>query len=53
MNPSSGGSTEKLATQYFKTMKKSRIEELYKMYEKDFKMFGYNAKPYIDLGQPG
>ena len=45
--PSSGGSTEALALQYFSTLSKREAEELYDYYKFDFDAFGYDHKEFL------
>ena len=40
-----------LALKYFATVKKFKIQMLYKMYKLDFKMFDYDIQPYLDVGR--
>ena len=40
-----------LALKYFATVKKFKIQMLYKMYKLDFKMFDYGIQPYLDVGR--
>ena len=51
LNSSSGGSTEKLAKQYFSTLRKGEVEELYKYYKFDFEAFGYDYSEYLDVAK--
>ena len=48
---SSGGRTSTLALKYFATVKKFKIQMLYKMYKLDFKMFDYDIQPYLGVGR--
>ena len=43
---SSGGSTEDLTKEYFATIPQKVYKELVKMYEADFKAFGFDPKIY-------
>ena len=36
---------------YFATVKKFKIQMLYKMYKLDFKMFDYDIQPYLGVGR--
>ena len=51
LHSSSGGSTEKLAKQYFSTLKKGEVEELYEYYKFDFEAFGYDYSEYLDVAK--
>ena len=51
LHSSSGGSTEKLAKQYFSTLKKGEVEELYKYYQFDFEAFGYDYREYLAVAK--
>ena len=42
-------------TTYFNDfqLKKSEVEDLYKLYAADFEMFGYSPLDFISIAQPG
>ncbi len=48
---SSGGRTQKLAEEYFSTISKAAVLELYEYYKLDFKAFGYEFKSYLKLAK--
>ena len=47
-NPSSGGSTSKLARKYFGQLKRKEVKQLYELYRMDFQMFGYSPWIYFN-----
>ena len=51
LHSSSGGPTLKLAMEYFSTLKKREVEELYKYYEFDFEAFGYGYSEYLKIAR--
>ena len=40
--------TEEKTVEYFSTLNSSQLEQLYLMFETDFKMFGYSIYPYVN-----
>ena len=42
---------EALALKYFKKIPKEKTRLLYKMYKLDFKMFGYDIKPWLKINE--
>ena len=50
-NPSSGGSTSQLATEYFSQVDRGDVIKLYQLYKIDFDMLGYSADDYINMAK--
>ena len=46
LNKSKGGSTAELSRKYFKQLNRSVVNELYRLYELDFQLFGYSKDEY-------
>ena len=49
LHASSVGQTEQLALKYFATVTRWKRKRLYKVFELDFKLFGYDPEPYLSL----
>ena len=50
-NESAGETSEDFALKLFSEIPKSLIHKLYKHYQYDFEMFGYDYKPYYRKGK--
>ena len=48
VHKSSGGSTAQLTRKYFSQLDNEVVEQLYKLYQLDFEMFGYSTHPFIN-----
>ena len=50
--PGQSNSSEELAKKYYSQISKENIVKLYKKFEVDFQMFGYDtlAKEFLDMG---
>ena len=46
-NTSGGGSTSKLTRRYFSQLDKNLVKQLYKFYQVDFEMFGYEPDKFL------
>lgn len=51
LHSSSGGSTLMLAKEYFSTLKKKEVEELFEYYKFDFEAFGYGYSEYLKIAK--
>ena len=51
LNESGGGSTSDAAKEYFKTLSKELVQKLYKYYSKDFILFDYDFKEYLQIAK--
>ena len=43
------GSSNSVSLEYFEKLSQTQIDGLYNIYQPDFEMFGYSAKPYYEL----
>ena len=48
---SSGGSTERLAHEYFSLLDREAINKLYDLYKVDFELFDYNHVDYLQMAK--
>ena len=46
-----GEPTDEVAAVWFKQLSKSQVRALFKMYEPDFELFGYNIEPFLSLAR--
>ena len=46
-----GGASSEVAHSYFSQLTKAKVEELFEKYRLDFKLFGYDAAPYLAMAR--
>lgn len=50
-NVREGEPTSTLAKEWFKNVTRTQVMELYKWYQPDFELFGYDIEPYYSLAK--
>ena len=46
-----GTPTQEVAKEWFKDLSRRQVLELFKLYQSDFKLFGYKLEPYLSLAK--